>query len=442
LLLPKVPYDGAGTRVVKTASGGNYTVYLFSGSRDIAEYDVAYGQQPNASAPSREFIYAGVLPGSGLVASVLPGTPPTITYFHSDHLSVRLETDGTSGSPTYGQMIGQQGHYPFGEVWYTQNASNGEWVFTNYQRDGESGFDYAMARYYDSLSARFCSVDPVGGQPADPQSWNRYVYVRNDPINLTDPAGLSWLTWLFRGLGAIFAVLSIFNFGFGPLAKLFLGLGGVFFNGLALNLPSGPYPGSTPSTFPGNQPYQISGIERMYAVTPPFVDPGATIGGFGSGGEAVTPSPVSWQPLGDCVFSLYGVTLAGLTPSAPGVNGQFTGFGPDLNDNGGMGYGEIIVTNDVQTYDLARMNREHPAVIDPTNRSTIGFTDPLNPYMTYTTSGVGPYFTQLSQTVELGNSLSLITGAATAEQAHAQDLVGKPPGLALWNCLKSGGPFH
>lgn len=32
----------------------------------------------------------------------------------------------------------------------------------------------------------------VEGWPADPQSWNRYAYVRNDPVNLTDPSGKFW----------------------------------------------------------------------------------------------------------------------------------------------------------------------------------------------------------------------------------------------------------
>ncbi len=43
---------------------------------------------------------------------------------------------------------------------------------------------------------RFCSADPLDGQPNDPQSWNRYAYVRNDPVNLTDPSGQGLLSFL------------------------------------------------------------------------------------------------------------------------------------------------------------------------------------------------------------------------------------------------------
>lgn len=180
-------YDGNGTRVQKTA-GGTTTVYIYAGSQDIAEYDVTSGQQPNPGAPTREFIHWAGLPGSGLLASIVAGTPPSTTYFHSDHLDWRVSTDAN------GNQVGQQGHYPFGESWYSTNGN--EYVFTSYQRDAETGFDYAMARYYDSTVARFCSADPVGGRADDPQTWNRYTYVRNDPTDKTDPSGKFFFLFL------------------------------------------------------------------------------------------------------------------------------------------------------------------------------------------------------------------------------------------------------
>ena len=38
-------------------------------------------------------------------------------------------------------------------------------------------------------TGRFLSVDPGGFDPRQPQSWNRYSYVMNNPINRTDPTG-------------------------------------------------------------------------------------------------------------------------------------------------------------------------------------------------------------------------------------------------------------
>jgi hypothetical protein len=47
-----------------------------------------------------------------------------------------------------------------------------------------------LARYYSSGLARFMAVDPIdGARPAIPMTWNKYVYVRNNPLALIDPDG-------------------------------------------------------------------------------------------------------------------------------------------------------------------------------------------------------------------------------------------------------------
>jgi hypothetical protein len=45
------------------------------------------------------------------------------------------------------------------------------------------------ARMYDSTIGRFIQPDSIIPNPADPQSWNRYGYVKNNPLHFTDPAG-------------------------------------------------------------------------------------------------------------------------------------------------------------------------------------------------------------------------------------------------------------
>ena len=192
--------DAAGVRVKKALQGGTTTVYIFDGDLDIAEYN--NGAAPGS--PSREFLYAG----SNLVASI---TGSNTIYHHRDHLSVRLYTDAN------GQVTGQQATYPFGESWYSTSAPD-QFVFTTYQRDSESGNDYAMARYYIDRFGRFCSADPLMGNPGDPQSWDRFAYVRNDPINKTDPGGQSWVSWLIDALAVAAAIIlpevapSLFSF--------------------------------------------------------------------------------------------------------------------------------------------------------------------------------------------------------------------------------------
>ena len=56
-----------------------------------------------------------------------------------------------------------------------------------------SGLYDFPAREYNGLEGRWPSPDPAGlaaVNPADPQTWNRYAYVRNNPLALTDPLGL------------------------------------------------------------------------------------------------------------------------------------------------------------------------------------------------------------------------------------------------------------
>ena len=52
--------------------------------------------------------------------------------------------------------------------------------------------DYADQRYHSPGTGRFLTPDPFNGsfRPRSPLSWNRYSYVRGDPINRTDPTGL------------------------------------------------------------------------------------------------------------------------------------------------------------------------------------------------------------------------------------------------------------
>jgi RHS repeat-associated protein len=61
--------------------------------------------------------------------------------------------------------------------------------YTGKERDAESGLDYFGARYYGSNMGRFMSPDDFGGHLEDPQTLNRYAYVRNNPLRYTDPTG-------------------------------------------------------------------------------------------------------------------------------------------------------------------------------------------------------------------------------------------------------------
>src|SRR5437762_8103600 len=94
-------------------------------------------------------------------------------------------------------------YLPFGEEIYAGTAGRTTALgytsndgarqhFTGYERDTESGLDYAHARYYANVQGRFTSPDPFAGSATvgNPQTFNRYNYVGNNPVNLTDPLGM------------------------------------------------------------------------------------------------------------------------------------------------------------------------------------------------------------------------------------------------------------
>jgi RHS repeat-associated protein len=133
------------------------------------------------------------------------------SHFHLDHLGTpRLVTSDA------GQTVSQHDYYPFGaeQTSVTQETASGfdreqPLKFTGHERDFAGDFgaedgnavDYMHARYYNPTQGRFLSPDPILGDPEDPQSWNRYSYVRNNPIRYTDPTGLAddgdkkWDVW-------------------------------------------------------------------------------------------------------------------------------------------------------------------------------------------------------------------------------------------------------
>ena len=183
-------YDGNGWRVKKVANGVTTRFVYDQGGRLLTEYE---GEPvPSLDAPTKEHIYGA----SGMLATV---EADKINYHTPDHLgSPRILTDAS------GQVISRRDFLPYGEQLdaslgnrssvqgYIPSADFIKQKFTGYFRDDESGLDFAQARYYANINGRFMSVDPFGGsgKVPNPQSWNRYSYVLNNPINDVDPLGM------------------------------------------------------------------------------------------------------------------------------------------------------------------------------------------------------------------------------------------------------------
>jgi RHS repeat-associated protein len=64
--------------------------------------------------------------------------------------------------------------------------------FTGHEHLNEIGLIHMNGRVYDPLIGRFMSADPFIQDPSNSQSYNRYAYVMNNPLSLTDPSGYRW----------------------------------------------------------------------------------------------------------------------------------------------------------------------------------------------------------------------------------------------------------
>jgi RHS repeat-associated protein len=134
-------------------------------------------------------------------------------YFHTDHLgSISVITDETGSVlerlsyDAWGKRRFPNGSDdPSGSI--TSQTTRG---FTGEEELSVSGLVHLNGRVYDPLLARFTSADPTVTDPLNPQGWNRYSYVGNDPLAFTDPNGFSWLSGFFHSVSHFFT--SVGNF--------------------------------------------------------------------------------------------------------------------------------------------------------------------------------------------------------------------------------------
>lgn len=162
-------YDGNGDRVKQTKDGTDTTYVVDSGPGN------ARVLMETTGAATTYYVY-----GLDMLYSI-DGAGPH--YQHNDSLgSVVAITDGSGAvEQTYDYDV-------FGVMRSATGTSDNRYTFTGEENDA-SGLVYLRARYYDPSTGRFLSPDPFPAKATDTQTLNRYVYVKNNPTNYTDPSG-------------------------------------------------------------------------------------------------------------------------------------------------------------------------------------------------------------------------------------------------------------
>ena len=184
----KYVYDGNGDRVEKCVVATSTTACPTSGTNGTLYWRNVDGgtldESDLSGNASEEYIFLD----SQRIARRDVSTN-FMHYYFSDHLGSHGVVENATGS-TCEQDID---YYPYGGVEQDYCGTVGQnYKFTDKERDTESGLDNFEARYLGSSLGRFMSPDPLGGHQEDPQTLNKYAYVRNNPTSLTDPTGLDF----------------------------------------------------------------------------------------------------------------------------------------------------------------------------------------------------------------------------------------------------------
>jgi len=161
-------YDGDGKRVMKS-SGTLY--WTLPGGTPLAETD-ASGNILN------EYIFF-----AGRIAR--RDSSGNVYYYFQDQVGTSKVITTSAGVVCYDADF-----LPYGQEMAYINSCPQNYKFTGLERDSETGLDHTLLRKYTSSLGRWLTPDRQRGNPFNPQSWNRYAYVLDNPCNLLDPLGL------------------------------------------------------------------------------------------------------------------------------------------------------------------------------------------------------------------------------------------------------------
>ncbi len=109
----------------------------------------------------------------------------TLSFLISDHLgSTSLSTDAN------GTVTSEQRYTAWGEVRFSSSDLPTQYTYTGqYSYTTDFGLLFYNARWVDPALGRFSQTDSVLPGAENPQAYDRYAYVLNNPLRLSDPSG-------------------------------------------------------------------------------------------------------------------------------------------------------------------------------------------------------------------------------------------------------------
>ncbi len=121
-----------------------------------------------------------------------------LDWTHTDNLGSIVaitDVDGNLkealGFDAWGSRRNAAGAPPvaYGSTQITENTDDKG--YTGQEQIDSLELVHLNGRVYDPLVSKFLSGDPLVGEPTNGQNYNRYSYVLNNPMNMTDPTGFA-----------------------------------------------------------------------------------------------------------------------------------------------------------------------------------------------------------------------------------------------------------
>ncbi len=106
-------------------------------------------------------------------------------------------------------MVGRQDYLPYGGPRGVAVSLPTDRAFTGQVRDA-TGLDYFRARYFSSSLGQFISADSIVPGAGNPQAFNRYAFVLNNPLRYTDPSGHCPFCLVVAG---VIIILKVVDYG-------------------------------------------------------------------------------------------------------------------------------------------------------------------------------------------------------------------------------------
>ena len=195
-------YDLAGIRQSQSIDGV-ITNYLVDPNRAYAQ---VLEEQNNTNIPQTTYVY-----GDDLITQT--NNQGTHTFAYDGLGSTRVLTDAT------GTVQNSYGYQAFGEVDYQLGTVDNKYLFTGEQYDNNVGFYYLRARYYNASNGRFTQLDTFGGIQYESKSLHKYLYTGNNPVDLIDPSGNTFIGAQLLGLDLQFGLDKKIKFASTKLAR-------------------------------------------------------------------------------------------------------------------------------------------------------------------------------------------------------------------------------